>query len=67
MPAKITRLHGQIPVPRRGVLAALRAFFARPRKRRVPHVDELSAHLRRDIGLQPEVRRPSTDPPPRVF
>ena len=45
------------------IAARLRAAI---RARRVPHADELSPHLRRDIGLPPEVHRP-THAPPRVF
>jgi hypothetical protein len=46
-----------------GWLAALRGAM---RRSRIPEAAHLSPHLRRDVGLPPEVHRP-THAPPRVF
>lgn len=67
MPAKTVRLNASFPVPRRGILTVLRGLLARKRPRCPPDTAALSGHLRRDIGLPPEVRRPSNDPPVRFF
>jgi hypothetical protein len=47
----------------RAVVAALRAAL---RRAKVPDAADLPPHVRRDVGLPPEVPRPS-QAPPRVF
>jgi hypothetical protein len=53
--------------PARHVLARLAAAFrAAMRRWRDVSADDLPPHIRRDVGVPPEVHRP-THPPPRVF
>jgi hypothetical protein len=54
-------------LPERPFIARLAAFFrATLRRRRMLTVDDLPPHIRRDVGLPPEVHRP-THAPPRLF
>ena len=46
-----------------GIAATLRAVL---RRSSIPHVDDLPPQIRRDIGLPPEVHRP-THAPPWIF
>jgi len=53
-----------------GVLRTVRLLRAKlrlPRRAAPPEASDLSAHLRRDVGLPPEARRPPKDPPLRIF
>jgi hypothetical protein len=54
------------PRARRLVAAVLAWTRTAVRRARIPYVDDLPAHIRRDVGLPPEVHRP-THAPPRVF
>ena len=51
---------------RRKLAALVAALRSAIRLRRLTPVDDLPPHIRRDIGLPPEVHRP-THAPPRVF